>query len=797
MKQVYGIISALWCIWISAPAQIYVEGRLVDEKNREPLVFIEIYARAAGHSDILAGILSDEAGFFVLTLPSAVDYDLYVYQLGREQHIGHIDRRALASGRLSLGTIKVQQPVYRLSEVNVVSDIGATRVEPGKIVFRAEDLPVAQGGTAGDLLKLMPSVSMGGPPGVPRDVRYRGLDKAYTLVLINGRNMGIVGNNREVLVNQIPASAVERIEIISSPGPEFDGDGISGVVNIILKKGTYESTGIHAMIDAYYDNRGGYNLAADVNQRFRRWQLSAGYARNRALLQGRFAMRENDWRTTFRDGNIDGYQFATGIEERDILSETFKTGIRWMPSARSVIGVDFLLGKQQEAKLKSVDNTRLRTDSTFRDRSLQLNDDADHVAFWQLSADYKLHLPKGGYLESYVQHVRSPQYKPRFRTQQRLDAQGQALNNQPILERQQEDVLDENWFAQTMLFLPLSHRIQLKAGYKFQGRMRSAQQQREVYNYQSGHFEPRGEAGGRNFRYREDIHAAFVDYTYYAKRLTAGLGYRHEYVYYQSMNRSDTSTQQGAYHLPLPTLRLNYNIDSTQYVKLSVGRRVRRPSMQDMTPFRDDSDPTKIKEGNPDLKPELAWAYELGYMKTFRFWEIGANLFQRDLFSVIQKEIIDLGDGITLERQANLLNARVQGLELITALRPFSFLAFNINYGRFRSSTDEGDALQDQFDWSLKMIADLRWQAAGVWLQAAYNAIGAKNTSVRQEEPIEFWEFAINKSLWADKLLFNLRAIDPFLTNRKVRTETTPNVERYRVQEAPGRWWSIGVSYRF
>jgi outer membrane receptor for ferrienterochelin and colicin len=223
--------------------------------------------------------------------------------------------------------------------------------------------------------------------------------------------------------------------------------------------------------------------------------------------------------------------------------------------------------------------------------------------------------------------------------------------------------------------------------------------------------------------------------------------------------------------------------------------------MKQLNPFVDDADPAKIKAGNPDLLPEDAWAYELGYLKNFNFFNLGFNLFRRDLNNVIQKRISDVSQGVVLERHENVGNAYVQGLEIMTAIQPVSWFNTNLNYSRFGSKLlneqSGGGALQDQFAWSFKAINDFHIAHWGIFAQIAYNAIGPKKAIQQSENAIQYWDAAISKRMLRDKANISLRVVDVFATNRKIRKERTEAQIRDRIQEAPGQMLSLGFNYQF
>lgn len=105
-----------------------------------------------------------------------------------------------------------------------------------RIVIEREELTRYADSNIGSVLRRLPGVVIGGPPGEAKDVRLRGLDKEYTQILINGKRIPGGGEKREFQVDRIPTALVERIEIIRNPRPDIDAQGVGGTINIVLRQ---------------------------------------------------------------------------------------------------------------------------------------------------------------------------------------------------------------------------------------------------------------------------------------------------------------------------------------------------------------------------------------------------------------------------------------------------------------------------------------------------------------------------------------------------------------------------------
>jgi outer membrane cobalamin receptor len=209
----------------------------------------------------------------------------------------------------------------------------------------------------------------------------------------------------------------------------------------------------------------------------------------------------------------------------------------------------------------------------------------------------------------------------------------------------------------------------------------------------------------------------------------------------------------------------------------------------------------KIKAGNPLLRPEKAWGFELGYLKTAKIWSAGVNVFRRNIDGLIQKVISDVAPGVVLEKPVNINSAYIQGIELIGAVKPLSFWNINASYSKFDSRLNDetlggGDAIKDQFAWCAKVISDITI-GENSFFQVAWNGIGPKVSSQKEENTIQFVDASFNQQFIKKKMTTSVRISDIFDTNNKKTKEFTTAQVSDKIQDIPGRQVFLSLSYNF
>ncbi|TDE17280.1 TonB-dependent receptor [Dyadobacter psychrotolerans] len=795
MLKLYKTLLLCFITALSYAQEAQIRGTISEKENNAVVSYIPV--QLFENDKFIKGVVSGQNGDYNFDKLSKGTYTIKVsgvgYELFQTEKISIVSKNQHAELNMTLLPM-----VSQLSEVIVKGDIGVTKIEPGKIVYKASDLPVAKGSSVGDMLRLMPSVAMGGPPGVPRDIRYRGLEKSYTLVLIDGKNAGMTGNNREVVLNQIPVSAIERIEIIASPGAQYDGDGMNGVVNIILKKNARYGT--HGQIMAGINSLGGYNASVQASHKVKSAEFYGAYDRNLVALTDGNSMTETNKVTLLKNGEVSGYQDIFSKESRKITSDNIKLGTRWNLWKGADLRAEYVRGWQKEEKIKTQDTRVLKADQSFGSRTLRTEDQTEDWSFNEYIVQFSQKLSANGKLSLSYNHVDGHYPKPKYQTDQKLNAAGAPLDSKPALTNTFENNYDRNDFIQADYSLRSNHIFTFNSGLKYSGRNRENIQIVDKFDYNKNQFVT-SQSPTNNFSSSEKILAGYTQAVMTRGRLRSEIGIRGEYTHFYNETIEPGYSTKGNYFIPLPSASFIYNLDTTQFLKFSVDRKIRRASFKDLSPFVDSSDVAKIKTGNPLLRPEKAWGFELGYMKTSSKWNIGVNLFRRQISGLIQKVLYDVSDGVVLEKPDNFNSAYIQGVELIGAAQPLPFWSINGSYSRFGSKLKNedqggGDAIKDQFNWCAKMISDFTL-GKNTFFQVAWNGIGPKVSSQKEEQTLAYWDASISQYLVKKKMMLSVRLMDIFNTNNKQTIEYTTAQTSAKVQDIPGRQVFINLSYSF
>lgn len=740
------------------------------------------------------GTIANEKGEFLIENVAPGKYTLQMTAVGFET-IGQ-SVEVLAGQTTSL-KFTLKEKFNSLSEVRVVGDIGITKVKPQTIQYQTKDLISQNGGTAGDILKAMPSVAMGGSPNHNRDIRFRGLGNGYTQVLINGQPVGVNGNNRETVLDLIPANQIERIEILANPTADVVSMGVNGVVNIILKQGIpstklYDANGKATFVA---DHLGGYNGGLNLSGRAKNFTVGGSFDRLYRIVDNN---SDGDIKKYNASGELTETQLQKKHETKRFTNQTAKAFAGFNKNGWDLY-TEYMYGEQEEDKDKSDITTVFDAANKLKSGKHVLAPEIKKVYFHNPSVRLTKTLGKSEFQIAY-NFNRSGEDKIVGQNEYTANADGSAvLNKIPKMQRVEDAITLNTHLPSFYWSTSVIKNTVVKVGYQGFMTQRNIFRKTEVYSEKTNLFELKSDAKN-NFEANENVNAAFATFQWNTEKLKMNFGYRHEIAEVRTKSEGQASYSLGNYSTPLPSIHAQYFITPKTYVASSVGRRIRRPGFNDLNPFLEIKSVTEHKVGNPELQPELAWAYELGMFTQLKNnFNIGANFFVRDIKNLIQRNITS-ENGIFIEKPINIRGARTSGIELISAAKVGKWLNVNANYSKFWSKISSqditnGDQLKDQFAWTAKAMADVKLPYR-LSIQVVSNWVGPKNTLQEGEGQVQFVDFGIQKEFGKGNFLF-LRGTDLFDTLKKHKYVNTPTQISNTFEQTQGRVFSLGASVNF
>lgn len=683
MKKVSIFTIALLVSLIAAAQEISLKtvtlsGTLKENASKRGIPYANVSLMASKDGAFVTGTVTNEEGHFTLAGIKPGNYVLVLSFMGYKTK-----QQAVFVGSLSdfldLSVIEMEEDASLLSEVVVTSKQEEISAKMDKKTFSVADNISQSGGSVLQTMQHLPGVTV-----QEGKVQLRGNDKV--VVLVDGRQTAITGFGGQSGLDNIPASAIEKIEIINNPSAKFDANGNAGIINIIYKKNKQEgfngkvglSSGYGSLWERkpnYPDIRPQYSLTPKINP-----SVSLNYRKDKLnfFFQGDYLYTEmlnkNEFVTRrYDDGTIINQQTK---RNRDTHFTTVKSGVDWQYNDRNTFTLSGLYGSEKIADRG--DEPFFNGDFSQRLRLWQfLEDELKTTIMGTLSYQHKFreagHMLNAGL--NYTFHREDEKY-----------FFGNTLPNSSGKDAFKL-LSDESVFDFNVDYVRPLKRGRIEMGLKLRNRIIPTDMQ-----FFPGVDSPIDANAGGTAAYEEFIPAVYSNYIFETNKIEAEVGLRMEYLdleYEVNPNHPTYKTDGYSYLEPFPNMRFAYKLDDRNKITAFFNRRVDRPNEVDIRIFPKYDDAEIIKVGNPGLRPQFSNAFELGYKRIFNEGYLYASAYHRTVNGTITR----IG---TTVPDSNLIYAVFQnadkssstGVEIVYSQKVSSLYSFNLNGNVYRNAID-------------------------------------------------------------------------------------------------------------
>lgn len=663
-------VLLLPAIIFSQAKKVTLSGQVKNKTSKAALAYVNVVLSQEKDSSFVAGVVTGEDGRFSIANVAQGDY-LLTLSYASYQTV----KLPVTVGRLSeylnMAAIDMQEDNRALQEV-VVSAITETVLEKmDKKTFSLSDNISQGGGSVLQSMKNLPGVTVN----EDGKVLLRGSDKIT--VLIDGKQTALTGFGNQNGLDNIPASAIDKIEIINNPSAKYDANGNAGIINIIYKKSKQQgfngkigiTAGLGALrekkenfptIRPQYQNTPKYNPSLSINYRKNKVNLflQADYLYNKTLNRNDFGER------FYTNGDTIKQQVK---RNRITTVGTVKGGLDWYIDADNSITVSGLYSS--EYVRDSGDIPYFNSKLTQRMRLWQFYEDEVNSAA-TASAAYQHKFKQPGHLLNVSLNY----------TFHREDEKYFLTNIMPTFTGRDTFMLiaDENVTDLNIDYVrPLKHG-RIETGTKFRWRYIPTNMR-----FFPGINSPLDKDAAGWAKYDEIIPAVYGNYVYENKKFELEAGLRFEYVnldYTVNPNHNTYRSDGYNYLQPFPSLRLGYNASDKSKFSFFYNRRVDRPDEGDIRIFPKYDEPEVLKVGNPGLRPQFTQSFELGFKNTLDKGYFYSAVYHRRTKGAITRIGTTVpGSNIIYNIFQNAKNAFNTGVEMIYSQDVSKAFSFNIN----------------------------------------------------------------------------------------------------------------------
>lgn len=660
-----------------------LKGKIVEAGSNVPLEYANVALYSANDSTLAGGGIANATGEFEVKDLKPGSYFLDAKFIGYEH--SRIDKILITpkDNKKDVGVIHLNPAAENLAEVNVVAQDAPIAYEIDKKVIDPSQFPTAANGTATDVLANTPSVVVD----IEGNVTLRG-SSSFT-VLIDGRPTPFEAADA---LDQIPASTIRNIEIITNPSAKYDPDGNAGIININTKKS--KLTGVSGIINASADSYGSITGNFLLNYKLDKFNVFLSGNKSNRYGSG-YSESRNE---TYGADTI--YTLSTGNNERGFDSWSVKTGFDYFMNDLNTLTFNLSLNGRNRIQAGTNDFHEYST-SGYDLTSLTKNTSGGNGTNVEVSLDYKKKFKKEGEeLTAFINYERG--------NGEELSYFDQFDSNDFLIKGQKnwENGYDNEFRLQVDYVYPFTDEMKLEAGY--QTRIDRNFEWNDVHWYEiADNYEPGAESPYYTESYfSRDIHSGYTTFSNAGKVFGYKLGLRTEYT-----NRSiDYSGSPDKYIINrfdfFPTAHFSFNLPEKQQLMASYSRRIERPRGFFLEPFKTYEDAYNIRQGNPAIEPEYIDSYETGYQKTLGGGFISAELYHRVTNNKIERIRSVYQDNVMLQTIENIGKDYSTGVELMWNARPTKWWMFNLmgNIYRYKvvGNIYDADVTQASNNWNAR-----------------------------------------------------------------------------------------------
>jgi iron complex outermembrane recepter protein len=580
----------------------------------------------------------------------------------------------------------VQKSATQMQVVTVTATKPFIQKLSDRIVVNVDASALNAGSSAMDILERSPGVTIDQND----NISLRG--KAGVIIMIDGKTTAMSGADLANYLKGLPSNAIDRIDLITNPSAKYDAAGSSGIIDIRMKKD--QRFGANGTLTAGY-GQGIYpkaNAGATGNYRNKKINVFGNYNYAYRGLLNHLIINRN----FFENGVFKGSDDKDNYAAIDVTSHTARFGADFFPDKKTIIG--FVINSNFSAYTRDGDVNTIVNDVQYKPaftfRSINTNDDhSDNSvanvnlkhSFDSTGREITADVDYGTYNNASLSRTASRFFE---------------LNGTP---KRENDILDGDQDGKLILRTgkldyvhPLKNSSKFEAGFKTS--YVSSDNDAKFYNVYSFGSEPDLTKTNRFF-YKEYNNAGYVNYNKEYKKFNIQLGLRGEQTNIKTRQVKADRRYNNDYFRLFPSGFFNYKLKEDKTIGASISRRIERPGYSSLNPFLFQVDATIYSTGDPLLKPEMTWSYELSYTVKNLNFTVGYS-HTTDPQNIVLSKILDViptfeikpgqDSNITVQIPVNLISSDYFG---VTATAPIKINKwwnminnFNFYYNHFNGN---------------------------------------------------------------------------------------------------------------
>jgi len=759
-----------------------IKGLVLDSQTAQPVEYANIVLYRTKDSTMINGTVTNDKGVFSLDNLAFGNYYITISFMGYNKlKIPQVFVKPNAV-EVELGKIQLEPSSTNLDEVTVTAEKRTIEYALDKKIVNVDKNIASAGGTAVDILQNVPSVTVD----TEGAVSLRG--NSNVTILIDGRPSNISGTNLE----QLPASSIEAIEVITNPSAKYNPEGMSGIINIRLKKRKASGFNGVAMFNAGYLDK--YNGSLNLNYNMGMVNLFGSYdfravnMTNTGEMHRISSIATNPMKL---DENMDG--------RRNRFNNNFKLGADIQLNPKNTITISWLNNMGTDADSEQSKSKETYTLIPLNDQYyFTISDENEN----NKSMDFILN-----YRKTFDQKERELTLDAVHSISDENGTSNRNLTYYDLMMMQKSNtdmqVTDEKMKRGTTNIQlnyvhPFAQKFRIETG--LQSIIRSRNDDYQISNFDYSLTKYVDDANLSNvFDYREQINAVYLIGAATLEKNSIQIGIRMEQSNSKGEQKTANTSFTKNYLNFFPSLHFTRKLTNTQDIQLGYSRRINRPRLEMINPFVDRSNPAMIRSGNPQINPEFIDAYELGYTKIMQKSTINFTVFYRKTTDVINRIVSVDANNVASVTFDNMSKATSAGIEMVLDQQIFKWWRVNLNGSYFKNKvtgSKQNDGLTNEnYSWNMRMVSNW-FLGKGLSAQMNMSYMGPMVMVQSEMKGIFSTDIAMKKDVFKDKASINIRVSDVFNTQKFDMRSYGDTFEGQNIRKRDSRAYFIGFTYK-
>jgi ferric enterobactin receptor len=772
------LIAAIWLLPAMAqttPGLLSLKGSVADSASHKPVEFVTLTLKNAAKQPVKS-TLTKTGGIFSFEKLVPGKYSLVMISVGYSTRQIAVDLPDNGNKVIDLGAIVFSPNTKQLKAVSITADKPIISQEADRLVYDLQADPESKVYNVLEMMRKVPMLSLDGDD----NILLKG--NANYKILINGKPSSMVARNPKDVLRAMPASSIDRIEVITTPPAKYDAEGLVGIINIVTHKNI--------------DN--GYNGSVNINGRFPVGGPGAGGSFT--FKQGKFGLFVQGGGSIYNSPDAGNAlnRVTTGTDATNLV----QNGAQSSDSRSGYFGTE--LSYEIDTLNLISGNFNINGNSSYRtgDQSSLLNDQTGILQAYNLgnisngnghgtdaAINYQL-----GFKHNKTQLLT---FSYRYLRSEDIQYTGLIVSNavnypQPNYH-QNNDALSKEQTLQVDYTQPLSKKLTMDVGIKAILRNNNSD-----FEYQSqsssGEFvtDP---LRSNLFDNTQNIYGAYNSYQYTLKDWDFKGGIRMEETTFNGAGIDRT------YFNIVPSISVNRKFKNNTGINFGFSQRIQRPGIYQLNPFIDRSNPNFYTGGNPALNPTVASSYSVGFNSAKKV-QLNVNLGYIGFHDLIMP-------GVTYDPTTHVL---INILQNTGKAQLFTFNS-NVNYNitpKWSTSANaniahghvvavvNGVPLENQgFMENGYLSINYRF-TSGIRLGATLNVNGPDLSLQGTSNWNINSSFSVGKDIVKNKLSFSFVTNNPFAKFRTNQREFFgPDFDQFTTRQNFYRSFNCSLNYRF